>query len=149
MTIPYETDVYLWAKEQATLLEARQFEALDIPNLVEEITSVGASEYRTLGSHLANLVMHLLKWHYQPSRRRTGRSWRSSIINARNEIEQVLETSPSLRREAVPLLARRYPGARRLASAETGLPLQTFAAECPWTVEQVLDHDFFPEPPPA
>jgi hypothetical protein len=149
MTILYETDVYLWSKEQAALLEARQFEVLDIPNLVEEITSVGASEHRALGSHLTNLVMHMLKWHYQPSRRRTGRSWRSSVINARNEIEQVLETSPSLRREAVRLLAQRYPGARRLASAETGLPLQTFPVECPWTIEQVLDHDFFPEPPQA
>ena len=76
MTTLYETDVYLWSKEQAALLEARQFETLDIPNLVEEITSVGASEYRALGSHLANLVMHMLKRHYQPSRLRTVHSRR-------------------------------------------------------------------------
>jgi hypothetical protein len=60
----YKQDFYRWTREQAALLEARQFDALDMANLVEEITSLGLSQKHALGSHLKNLVMHLLKWHY-------------------------------------------------------------------------------------
>jgi Domain of unknown function DUF29 len=95
----YKQDFYRWTREQAALLEARQFDALDMANLVEEITSLGISQKHALGSHLKNLVMHLLKWHYQPSERQTGHSWRSSIYNARDDIAVILEDSPGLRRE--------------------------------------------------
>ena len=141
----YKQDFYRWTREQAALLEARQFDALDMANLVEEITSLGISQKHALGSHLKNLVMHLLKWHYQPSGRQTGHSWRSSIYNARDDIAVILEDSPSLRREVPGLLTRRYPAARMLAQDETGLPLATFPQECPWTAEQILDDDFWPD----
>ena len=141
----YEQDFYRWTREQAALLETRQFDALDMANLVEEITSLGLSQKHALGRHLKNLVMHLLKWHYQPSGRQTGYSWRSSIYNARDDIAVILEDSPSLRREVPGLLTRRYPAARMLAQDETGLPLATFPQECPWTAEQILDDDFWPD----
>ena len=141
----YDQDFYAWTQEQAALLEARQFDALDMAHLVEEITSLGISQKHALGSHLKNLVMHLLKWHYQASGRQTGHSWRSSIYNARDDIAVLLEDSPSLRREVPGLLARRYPAARMLAHDETGLPLTTFPPACPWTPEQVLADDFWPE----
>jgi len=141
----YKQDFYRWTREQAALLEARQFDALDMANLVEEITSLGISQKHALGSHLKNLVMHLLKWHYQPSGRQTGHSWRSSIYNARDDIAVILEDSPSLRREVPGLLTRRYPAVRLLAQDETGLPLATFPQECPWTAEQILDDDFWPD----
>ena len=141
----YEQDFYAWTQEQSALLEARQFTALDMANLVEEITSLGISQKHALGSHLKNLVLHLLKWYYQPSRRQTGHSWRSSIYNARDDIAMLLEDSPSLRREVPGLLARRYPAARMLAHDETTLPLTMFPETCPWTPEQILDADFWPE----
>ena len=141
----YEQDFYAWTQEQAALLEAQKFDALDMANLVEEITSLGISQKHALGSHLKNLVMHLLKWHAQPSGRQTGHSWRSSIYNARDDIAVLLEDSPSLRREVPGLLARRYPAARMLAHDQTGLPLATFPETCPWTAAQVLDDGFWPE----
>jgi Domain of unknown function DUF29 len=141
----YDQDFYAWTQAQAALLEAQRFDALDIANLVEEITSLGATERRALGSHLKQLLLHLLKWQYQPSGRQTGHSWRSSIHNARDEIDAILEDSPSLRREVPRLLARRYPAARLLAQDETGLPLATFPPACPWQAQEVLDADFWPE----
>ena len=141
----YAEDFYAWTQQQAALLEARQFDILDMANLVEEITSLGISQKHALGSHLKNLVMHLLKWHYQPGGRQTGHRWRSSIHHARDEIAVLLEDSPSLWREVPGLLARRYPAARVLAQVETGLPLATFPQDCPWTIEQILDADFWPE----
>src|SRR5215510_9107875 len=140
----YKQDFYRWTREQAALLEARQFDTLDMANLVEEITSLGISQKHALGSHLRNLVLHLLKWHYQPSGRLTGQSWRSSIRNARAEIAVLLEDSHRLEREVAGLLARWYPLARLDAADETGLPLATFPETCPWKRNEVLDPDFWP-----
>jgi hypothetical protein len=144
-TTQYDQDFYTWTQEQAALLEARHFEALDIPNLVEEITSLGARDHRELRRRLQRLVTHLLKWQYQPSRRQTGHSWRSTIRTQRQEIADLLVQSPSLRRTVPEALIARYAMAREHASAQTHLPLETFPETCPWTAEQVLDDHFWPE----
>jgi hypothetical protein len=89
----------------------------------------------------------LLKWHYQPERRQSGHSWYTSIANHRREIGYVVEDSPSLRRLMPELLTKEYAHARRIASAETGLPLSTFPEACPWTLEQVVDEEFWPDEP--
>ena len=141
----YERDFYTWTQTTAALIRAGTGSDIDRETLAEEVESLGISQRHALGSHLKNLVMHLLKWHYQPSRRQTGHSWRSSIDNARDEIAMILEDSPSLRREVPGLLARRYSTACRLAHDETGLPLATFPETCPWTVAQILEADFWPE----
>jgi len=145
----YDQDFYAWTQEQAALLREGALDDLDVTHLAEEIESLGKSDRRALGSHLRNLVLHLLKWHWQPTGQDTGHSWRSSIRNARAEIAVLLEDSPSLRREVAGLLGRWYPLAREDASDETGLPLTTFPEACPWTSEQVLDADFWPEGEPT
>ena len=141
----YDQDFYAWTQEQAALLREGAVEELDLTNLAEEIESVGKSDRRALGSHLRNLVLHLLKWHYQTSGRQTGQSWRVSIRNARAEILVLLEDSPSLQPEVARLLIRWYPLARQDAADETRLPLATFPATCPWSPTQVLDADFWPD----
>lgn len=140
----YRKDFYGWCLATAKLVREEKWSDLDRESLAEEVESLGISQRHALGSHLKNLVMHLLKWHYQPSGRQTGHSWQSSIINARDDIAVLIEDSPSLRREIGGLLARRYPAARLLAQNETGLPLDTFPETCPWTHEQILDDDFWP-----
>jgi predicted DNA-binding ribbon-helix-helix protein len=57
----YETDFYLWTQEQATLLREGRLDELDVPNLVEEIDSLGRSQRHELRSRLRVLLMHLLK----------------------------------------------------------------------------------------
>jgi Domain of unknown function DUF29 len=141
----YTEDFYTWTQTTAALIRAGKWQELDPESVAEEIDSLGISQQHALQSHLKQLVMHLLKWQYQPSRRLMGHSWQSSIINARDEIALVLERSPGLQPQMPAYLAKRYGAARRLASVETGLPLTTFAATCPWTLTQVLDDDFFPE----
>ena len=144
VTSLYDSDFYAWTQEQAALLRDGKMKALDLANLAEEIESLGKSDRRALASHLRGLVMHLLKWHYQPSGRQTGQSWRTSINNHRRDIQAIVDDSPSLRRQVPDLLAREYARSRRDASDETGLPLATFPDTCPWTPEQVLDEDFWP-----
>ena len=141
----YEQDFFAWTQTTANLVRAGRWYDVDLHTLVEEITSLGISQKHALGSHLKNLVMHLLKWYYQPGGRQIGHSWWSSIYNARDEIAIILEDSPSLHREVPGLLARRYHAARMLAHVETGLPLVTFPQECPWQADQILDNGFWPE----
>jgi hypothetical protein len=147
-TVPlYDADFYTWTQQQAALLREGKVHALDLVNLAEEIESLGKSDRRALGSHLEGLVMHLLKWYYQPSGRQMGHSWLTSITNHRRDIARIVDDSPSLRRQVPELLAQEYRHSRKAASLETGLPLSTFPEACPWTPEQVLDEDFWPEEP--
>ena len=102
-TATYETDFYLWTQQQADLLRQGALSALDIENLIEEIEDMGASNRRSLGSFLELVLMHLLKWQYQPQRR--GTSWQTSISKGRNAIERTLEYSPSLKRQLPEMLS--------------------------------------------
>lgn len=145
MTTLYDTDFYTWTQEQAALLREGAWQEVDRLNLAEEIESLGARDRRELHRRLQRLVMHLLKWQYQPSKRQTGHSWRSTIRTQRYEIATLLAQSPALRRTVPEALDTRYRYARENASDETRLPLETFPETCPWTVEQVLDEQFWPE----
>ena len=141
-TATYETDFYLWTQQQADLLRQGALSALDIENLIEEIDDMGASNRRSLGRFLELVIMHLLKWQYQPQRR--GTSWQTSISKGRNAIERTLEYSPSLKRQLPDMIVAEYRRARKEASLETGLPLTTFPEECPFTVEQITG-DYWPD----
>jgi Domain of unknown function DUF29 len=143
-TAGYDEDFYTWTQAQAALLREGAWQELDMLNLAEEIESLGKSDRRALRSHLEGLLMHLLKWQYQPRRRQSGHSWYSTIAEHRKQIVYIIEDSPSLRR-LVPSLLTEYPGARQRASDETHLPLATFPDVCPWTAAQVLDAGFWPE----
>jgi len=139
----YAQDFYTWTKTTAALIRAGKWSALDREALAEEIESLGKSQHRELGSRLVVLLLHLLKWGYQPLER--SGSWRSTIRTQRRELRRLLQQNPGLRPLVPSAVADGYPDARLDASDETGLPLATFPATCPWTLEQVLDADFWPE----
>jgi hypothetical protein len=144
MTTPdYDTDFYAWTQAQAAALRAKAAPALDWDHLAEEVESLGQAERHAVRSHLRTLLWHLLKWHYQPRRR--SKSWRVSIDNARDEIDDYLATNPSLVTALDDLLVSAYGRARKVAARETGLPLTTFPEACPWPIAQVLEEDFWPE----
>jgi hypothetical protein len=92
----YEKDVVAWASEQAALLRAGQFSAIDVEHIAQEIEDVGKSEKRELASRMAVLLAHLLKWQYQPGRR--GNSWSRTIKEQRKALAAALalRQTPSL-----------------------------------------------------
>ena len=144
MTTPtYETDFYAWAQAQAAALRAKDWAALDLEHLAEEVEDLRKTERRSVRSQLRLILSHLLKWRDQPDKRTD--SWRSTIANGRVLVQEDLEDLPSLAPELESLVAWAYPRARRDAAQETGLPLATFPEVCPWPIEQVLDQDFWPE----
>ena len=139
----YDTDFYAWTTQQAALLRNGKVQELDLANLAEEIESLGNRQRKEVRSRLRRLVMHLLKWRYQPTHR--SRSWRRTIRTQRLEIADDVGDGGTLHQQVPELLKQAYPGARTLATDDTGLPLATFPDVCPWTHKQVLDEDFWPE----
>ncbi len=147
----YERDFYAWAVREAGLLQRlaqgkRVNDALDAANLAEEIESLGRSEKRELSSRLRVLLTHMLKWQYQPDAR--SGSWKATIQEQRDELEAVLEDSPSLRSIVPERIASAYQRALRKAEDETQLPRSAFPETCPYTPEQILDLDYLPSAAP-
>jgi hypothetical protein len=136
----YDADFFLWTQQQAARLRQGRWSQIDAANLAEEIESMGKSDRRAIISHLAIIILRLLKWRYQPERR--GTSWRLSIRNGRQEIDWIVNDSPSLRRQLSELIESVYPMARENAADETGLALDVFPEQCPFTVEQVIGDDW-------
>ncbi|MEY3808072.1 MAG: hypothetical protein RI893_1048 [Pseudomonadota bacterium] len=140
--LAYHQDFYGWTQEQAKLLREHRLDELDLENLLEEVESMGKSEKRELESRLEVLLMHLLKWHYQPNFQ--GKSWELTIREQRAKSIRHLKENPSLKGQLVEIFMYAYEDARLWAARETGLSLDTFPDACPWTFEQAIDPIFFP-----
>ncbi len=138
----YEQDLVAWAFANARLLREGRFDSLDVENIAEELEDMGRSERRALASHLRVLLLHLLKWQEQPARR--GPSWRRSIRNARQEIEEILAESPSLAQRLPEMIAQAYPKALESAIDDTGLPSNRFPPRCPYRKDELLSPTFWP-----
>ena len=138
----YQQDYYLWIEQTIELLQEQKFNEVDIANLIEEIKDRGKSEKRAITSNLKILLMHLLKYKYQPEKRTN--SWRYIILEHRQRLRDTFKTSPSLYRFFEDIFNESYQDARELAAGETGLSINLFPTESPFTVEEVLNPDFLP-----
>lgn len=139
----YERDVFAWSVAQAALLRQGRFDEADLANIIEEIESVGRSERRSLKSSYRLVIMHLLKWQYQPERR--GASWTITIGRERGNIAEDERDNPTLAAKAAELVAEVYATARRDAADETGLAPRTFPASCPYSIDFLRDRDAMPD----
>lgn len=142
MTSLYEQDFHAWSNEQAALLRAGRLSEADIPNIIEEIESMGRGERRELVNRLVVLLLHLLKWRYQPALR--GNSWRLSIKEQRIRLASHLADNPSLKSKLDEALAQAYRLAAIEAERETGLSESSFPKVCPFSFEQLMDDSFWP-----
>ena len=145
MSVAYEKDIVAWANEQAGFIRAGRFDMLDLENIAEEIEDVGKSEQRELESRMAVLIAHLLKWQYQPTHR--GVSWERTIKDQRRMVLKRLKQTPSLKASLLDTewIDDAWTDATTQAAKETGIELIKFPEACPWTMEQVLGDEFFPE----
>ncbi|MFB2974170.1 DUF29 domain-containing protein [Aerosakkonema sp. BLCC-F183] len=142
ITSLYEQDFYLWLQTNINLLKEGKFNEIDLENLLEELESMGRSDKNALKSNLRVLLMHLLKYKYQPEKRTN--SWRYTIREHRIRLGDTFKTSPSLYRFFEDIFNESYQDARELAAAETGLSIKVFPPESPFAVEEVLNADFLP-----
>ena len=132
--------------ETARAVRERRFTNIEWDAIAEELEDMGRSEARALESQLARLLAHLLKWRHQSEQRaHSEHSWRATITDAREEIQELLLKNPSLRPELSACFPKAYRKGRRWAIIETNLPEATFPAECPWSLQQALDEGFWQE----
>jgi hypothetical protein len=136
----YDGDFYSWSLEQARLVRAGRWDAVDRENVAEEIESLGREQFNKLESALRVLLMHILKWDHQPERR--TRSWAISIKDQRIEFDQVLQDNPGLKSRLDEALARAYRRARLQAANETGLDEETFPGTCPYSRDDIVSRAF-------
>ncbi|MBX9254486.1 DUF29 domain-containing protein [Desmonostoc muscorum CCALA 125] len=143
MSATYKADFNLWIEQTAQLLREHCWQEIDLEHLIEEIEGLGKSERRAITSQLTRLLLHLLKWQYQPQHR--SDSWLDFITDSRTQIELAILDSPSLKSYPTEQLEESYQRARRQAAKQTEMLISTFPEECPYSLELVLDEDWLPE----
>ena len=147
-----DTDLRLWSEQQAELLRRRSAGepiddvSLDWLHVALAIEAVGKSERLALASHIGTIIEHLARLEASPATE-TCNGWRETILRARADIEDSLESSPSLRPTLAAVVARRHARALRLAAGvlalygETpSLPLERIR----YSTDQVLGSWFPP-----
>ena len=147
----YDEDFYAWTQYQAEVLRTvrTRDNRFDRENVAEEIEDLGKNTRDAVRSQVRRILVHFLKLAYSPAQD-PRLDWRESVADARAELEDRL--TPTLRRDVRQELARLYMRAKDIAGE--GLErygateaARKFPAICPYTLDQVLDHNWYPDPP--
>ena len=139
----YDTDYLQWIQTTVEKLQNHDYTNVDWENLIEEIADMGRSERRSLKSNLIVILVHLLKWQFQPEKR--SGSWEGSIIEHRRRVKEALNDSPSLKSYFESVFAECYAQAVKQAKAETGLSVESFLLVCPYQLSEVTNDEFLPQ----
>lgn len=139
----YEEDFYSWTQRNTELLRQKRFSEVDFENVIEEIESIGRREKRELKNRLGDLILTLLKWTVQKSYQNEIEKMR--IKEKRIRVFEILDDSPSLESELSKNLEKIYEISVLRAIAETGFGEKMFNKNCPFTLDQCLDFNFFPK----
>jgi Domain of unknown function DUF29 len=139
----YDTDFVGWVETTVKQLRTQDYANVDWENLLEEIEDMGKSEKRAIYSNLKILLLHLLKYRYQPEQR--SNSWVASIVEHRQRIKKAFQESPSLQPYFTQIFNDCYQDARELAAAETGVAIDEFPVESSFNAEESLNCDYLPD----
>jgi hypothetical protein len=141
----YEIDHHLWVLETIRNLEQRQFESLDLQNLIEEISDLSRRDKRKLESLLTLIFEHLLKLKYWSSERERNQAhWEAEILNFRKQLQRELKASPSLKSYLVEIFDECYQDGREIAATRSRIALETFPKEAIANLEQAIDQNWLP-----
>lgn len=130
-----------WINQQVHFLRTKQFDKLDLDNLIDEVEGVSRSDRRALESYLEVLLTHLLKVTYQADKR--SGSWENSIANSQRKAKKILEQCPGLRHFLTDIMQDAYQNALEIASEETGIQETDFICFCPWDYETAVNWNDF------
>jgi len=147
MMIPkHDEDFYGWAMANASLLKQRKYQEADMDMIIEEMETLGRSNKRELINRMGVLMAHLMKWGYQPTLLPLHqKSWKGTIIRQRIDLEDLLSENPSLKSHMQEAMPKAYKYAFAILEEETPLNLKELPVECPYTFEQIMNDEFYPE----
>lgn len=142
----YETDYLLWLEITLEQVKNRQIDQLDWDNLAEEIEGLKISLHHQVDNYLRSLLIHLLFYQYWTTEReKSGSDWSDKIYDLRDELANLLEYSKTLYNYFVNRIDVIYPRARKSVILKTEFSPATFPEQCPFSVEQILDLNFYPK----
>jgi len=152
LALEYDRDFDAWIQQHIALLKQGRVTEIDVEHLIEELEDMGRSNRRELVNRFIPLIAHLLKWQHQYKQLQerwdsfTGGSWKGTIIEQRVKIAKLFKQNPSLKSNLQDAISEAYPDALDIAMNETDLPKSTFPDSCPYTIDQLLDRKFYPDP---
>jgi hypothetical protein len=132
----YHSDETAWLEQMAALAGADDAASMDLRNLSEYLADMARRDKREVLQRLVVLLVHLLKWEHRPEKR--SRSWELTIQEQREELQDLL-ASATLRNHARQEMGKAYEKAVRRAAVEAELAEDAFPAECPFSLDQVID----------
>jgi len=135
----YHEDLYAWSREQAALLRSGRLSELDALNLAEEIDDVGSAQYDKLESALAVVLLHMLKWDFQPQYR--SRSWQNSIAEHRRRADRQLRRNPGLKSRLGEAVEEAFETAHYRAAMETAIEIETLPLSCPYDWTEIMSRN--------
>ncbi len=138
----YEIDNSLWLEKTIKLLKDNCFNELDLDNLIEELDALGKSQYQSVKSWLYRIIIHLLLLEYWTVEyEKNNRHWRSEIDAFRFDLNSKLTTN--YQNKLAEELQFIYQKAVKYVVNKSGLNIDTFPSECPYTLAQLLDDNWY------
>jgi hypothetical protein len=118
----YDRDILIWSEQQAHLLRRlaageRVNEAVDWPNLIEEVEDVGRSQLSACESFLVQAIVHMMKIRIEPG---------GPVTHWTDEVDRYLD-------EALSRLSPAMRGRVDLERVTFSLP-----SKCPYLVDELL-----------
>jgi hypothetical protein len=138
----FEIDDSLWLEETIELLKNRQFERLDLENLIEELEDLGSEKKNSVKSLLEQIIRHLLLCQYWTvESERNFYHWKAEIYSFRTQLNPKLTTN--FQKYLQENIDNIYQAALKYVKIKTNFTVN-FPQECPYTLEQLLDENWLP-----
>jgi Domain of unknown function DUF29 len=138
----YEIDDSLWLEETIELLKAKQFEALELENLIEELEDLGSEKKFRAASFLQPIIRHCLLLQFWTAARDYNQDhWELEIVNFQIQLKRNLTTN--LRNYLQNELSNIYEDAVFFVRKKTKNQVN-FPDTCPYTLENLLDPNWLP-----
>lgn len=137
----YEIDDAQWLEETVKLIKNHQFGDLDIDNLIEELEELGREKKNAVASLLEQIIRHLLLLQYWTTEAEYNIvHWKEEIYTFRVQLRRKITTN--LRNYLESELDSIYQDALGFVKIKTQ-NLVDFPLECPYTLEQLLNIEWF------
>jgi hypothetical protein len=138
----YEIDDSLWLEETIELLKAKNFEALDLDNLIEELEDLGNEKKFRVASFLQQIIRHALLLQFWISEREYNQAhWQAEIISFQYQLKRYLTTNlrQYLEQEFEQIYFESLRYVRQKNDNKVNLP-----DTCPYSLEELLDPNWLP-----
>ena len=138
----YEIDDSLWLEETIELLKAKNFEALDLENLIEELEDLGNEKKFRVASFLQQIIRHCLLLQFWTREREYNQAhWQAEIISFQYQLKRYLTTN--LRKYLEQEFEQIYLESVRYVRKKTDNQVN-FPDICHYSLEELLDPNWLP-----